>query len=279
MSEKANQDDQKHVVKNSWHHLRRFTDARIGLGRVGNSIPTKELLAFQMDHANAKDAVHIPLDAAKLAAELPTQYEQLLLKSQAANRAIYLQRPDLGRRLSANSAQNVINHQAKHNQPFSIALVIVDGLSSTAVQSHAGKMATMLCQRFEQQQETIAPICVVEQGRVAIGDEIGEILQAECLVLMVGERPGLSSPDSLGIYYTYKPKIGLQDSNRNCISNIRPGGLSFEEACDKLLWLIQESRNIQQSGVMLKDESENMTDTISYSQENNLLLADGDEPD
>ncbi|MEM9777807.1 MAG: ethanolamine ammonia-lyase subunit EutC [Chloroflexota bacterium] len=278
MSE-ANQDDQKHVVKNSWHHLRRFTDARIGLGRVGNSIPTKELLAFQMDHANAKDAVHIPLDAAKLAAELPDKRDQLHLKSQAANRAIYLQRPDLGRRLSPESAKLAGDHLAEHSQSFSVVIVIVDGLSSTAVQAHAGQMATMLCQRFEQQQESIAPICIVEQGRVAIGDEIGDILQAECLVLMVGERPGLSSPDSLGIYYTYKPKVGLQDSNRNCISNIRPGGLSFEEACDKLLWLIQESRNIQQSGVMLKDESENQTSTISYSQENNLLLADGDEVD
>ncbi|MEM8863440.1 MAG: ethanolamine ammonia-lyase subunit EutC, partial [Chloroflexota bacterium] len=244
MSDNITPNHEKNVVENSWRHLRQFTDARIGLGRAGNSLPTKAQLAFQMDHAHAQDAVHIPLDPEALLAELPKDFGQLHLHSQASNRATYLQRPDLGRQLSKESAQQIQEFKENNPQGFSVAIVIADGLSSTAVQSHAAKMATMLCQKFAGKQETIAPRCVVEQARVAIGDEIGELLNAECLVLMVGERPGLSSPDSLGIYYTFKPKVGLLDASRNCISNIRPGGLSFEEACSKLLWLIDESRKI-----------------------------------
>ena len=271
--------DEKHVVKNSWHHLRRFTDARIGLGRAGNSIPTSALLAFQMDHANAQDAVHIPLDRAKLAAELPSQHDQLLLKSQAHDRATYLQRPDLGRRLSPESAAHIQAYKTKIQQTTptqigNIGLVIADGLSSTAVQRHAAEMTHLICHHIASSADTLAPICLVEQGRVAIGDEIGELLGVDLLVLMIGERPGLSSPDSLGIYYTYNPKIGRQDANRNCISNIRPGGLSFEDAKNKLFWLIEESKKLQQSGVMLKDESDNTPSQIATGRQDNFLLPD-----
>ena len=275
MASKLTREDETNVVKNSWSHLRRFTDARIGLGRAGGSIPTKELLAFQMDHANARDAVHIPLDQEALLAELPNRYGRLLLSSQAINRVTYLQRPDLGRRLSNESAQRIHEYNADSRESMRIAFVIVDGLSSTAVQRHAADMTNLLCQKIAERQEELAPICVVEQGRVAIGDEIGELLDVDCLVLMIGERPGLSSPDSLGIYYTFKPRVGLQDSNRNCISNIRPGGLSFDEARDKLFWLMDESKKIQQSGVMLKDESENREEVIADRDQNNFLLRDG----
>lgn len=263
---------EKHVVDNSWRDLRQFTDARIALGRAGSSIPTSALLAFQMDHANARDAVHIPLDREKLSAELPREYGQLSLHSQAINRESYLQRPDLGRRLAKESVERLQAYKAENQEPVTVALVVVDGLSSTAVQQQAAKMTKLLCQKFAARQDALAPICLVEQGRVAIGDEIGELLGVDCLVLMIGERPGLSSPDSLGIYYTFKPKVGLQDSNRNCISNIRPRGLPFEEACDKLLWLIDESRRIQQSGVMLKDGSDNDGQSAVGSSEQGIFL-------
>lgn len=250
-----------------------FTDARIGLGRAGSSIPTKRLLEFQMDHANARDAVHIPLDIAKLSSELPQKYGILVLESMALDRPIYLQKPDFGRRLNSSSVSKIDRYLEQSKQKeFSVVVVIADGLSSTAVQKHASMMARLLCDSLGSKGYSIAPICIVNQGRVAVGDEIGELLGADLLVLMIGERPGLSSPDSLGIYYTYKPKVGLQDASRNCISNVRPEGLSFQGAIEKLIWLIDESIRIQQSGVMLKDESEAI-DEISDAGSKVFLLS------
>lgn len=259
------------AVANSWQKLKEFTDARIGLGRAGSAIPTKRLLEFQMDHANARDAVHIPLDLDKLLDGLPSKYGHLILESRAVDRATYLQRPDYGRSLSDNSVSSLNNYRESQTDKFKAAIVIVDGLSSTAVQAHAGAMTETLCNLMEDKGYSMAPICIVQQGRVAIGDEIGEILGVDLLILMVGERPGLSSPDSLGIYYTFKPALGLQDSARNCISNIRPAGLSFQEAADKLIWLIDESIKINQSGVMLKDESEPI-DAITGEEQSVFLL-------
>ncbi|WP_286238135.1 ethanolamine ammonia-lyase subunit EutC [Neptuniibacter halophilus] len=243
-------------TENSWSGLRRFTDARIGLGRTGSSLTTQQMLAFQMDHANARDAVHIPLDLNRLQAELPAETERLLLNSQAVNRQTYLQRPDLGRALSAESRQCLQQLYSADAPVYNAAIVIADGLSSTAVQAHAARMTRHIVDALSERDFRIAPLCLVNQGRVAIGDEIGQLLGVELLILMIGERPGLSSPDSLGIYYTYQPRVGLQDSSRNCISNIRPAGLSFQDATDKLIWLIGQSIRIRQSGVMLKDESE-----------------------
>lgn len=260
------------AVANSWQKLKEFTDARIGLGRAGCAIPTKRLLEFQMDHANARDAVHIPLDIENLLAGLPSKYGHLVLESRAADRATYLQRPDYGRRLSDRSVTSLNSYLESQTDQYKAAIVIVDGLSSTAVQAHAGEMAETLCNLMEEKGYSLAPICVVQQGRVAIGDEIGDILGVDLLILMVGERPGLSSPDSLGIYYTFKPALGLQDSSRNCISNIRPAGLSFQEAADKLIWLIDESIKINQSGVMLKDESEAI-DAITNEESSVFLLS------
>ena len=257
MSKKELTHLQNFQVENSWCKLKTFTDARIGLGRAGISIPTKQLLEFQMDHANARDAVHIPLDITKLSSELPQKYGVLVLESMAQDRPVYLQKPDLGRRLSTASVSEIDRYLEQSQQDrFSVAVVIADGLSSTAVQKHASQLVKLLCNALERKGCCIAPISIVSQGRVAVGDEIGELLGADLLVLMVGERPGLSSPDSLGVYYTYKPKVGLQDVSRNCISNVRPAGLSFQAAIDKLIWLIDESIRIKQSGVMLKDESE-----------------------
>ncbi|MDO6564985.1 ethanolamine ammonia-lyase subunit EutC [Amphritea sp. 1_MG-2023] len=244
------------VNENPWQALRRYTDARIAQGRAGVSVPTEALLAFQMDHASARDAVHLALQVEPLVEQLQTAgYETLRLHSQAADRSEYLQRPDLGRRLSSASANTLQTYRQQHPQACSVALVIADGLSSMAVQQHAVAMADAVLGRLKNRGLSVAPVTLVTQGRVAVGDEIGERLGAELLILLVGERPGLSSPDSLGIYYTYQPRVGLTDAQRNCISNVRPAGMSITMATDKLIWLIDESMRLKCSGVTLKDQS------------------------
>ena len=243
------------VTANSWASLRRHTDARIGLGRSGISQPTEPQLEFQQAHARARDAVHIPLDVAELERELADAgLLSLRLHSQAHDRATYLQRPDKGRRLDANSAallKQVQSTQASRD----VTLVIADGLSSTAVQRHAATVAAAVDRRLDAEGLSRTPVCIMQQGRVAIGDEVGELLDSRVVILLVGERPGLSSPDSLGIYYTYSPRVGLTDAARNCISNIRPAGISPEDAAERLLWLVKESLTRKLSGVELKDES------------------------
>ncbi|MDO3721616.1 ethanolamine ammonia-lyase subunit EutC [Marinobacter sp. chi1] len=250
------------VVANHWRALRRFTDARIGLGRAGVSLPTPELLAFQLAHARARDAVHLPLDVAGLMANLTPAIEKhlssppIVLESCAGDRFTYLQRPDLGRQLSDESRARLPS--ASLDEPVDLAIVIVDGLSSVGVQNTAPSMVGGLLNALEQDNHdwTLAPLTVVEQGRVAIGDEIGARLNARMVVVLIGERPGLSSPDSLGIYLTFGPKGGLTDERRNCISNVRPGGLSAEEACRRLLYLMREARRLKFTGVGLKDRTD-----------------------
>lgn len=261
---------------NPWRKLRQFTDARIGLGRAGNGIPTKRLLEFQMDHANACDAVNIPLDRDDLLTKMPDGFDYLMIQSQAIDRSMYLQRPDLGRCLCKDSAQKLLRHHEEANPGAGsglarAVLVVVDGLSSVAIQSHGAALVTKLCAQLQTNNIDLNTICLASQGRVALGDEVAEILQAEVLIVLIGERPGLSSPDSLGIYYTYRPKVGVPDSGRNCISNVRPAGLSVSEATEKLLWLIKESIKLEQSGVNLKDESEPLESSIEQSQNNFLL--------
>ena len=226
------------VTTNPWTHLKAATPARIALGRAGHALPTRELLDFQSAHARARDAVHLPLDLAAMRAELPAAVP---VHSQAPDRAAYLRRPDLGRKLDPRSATAIEGLRAP------IAWVICDGLSALAIHRHA---APLLRELTDPQ-----PLIVVEQGRVAIGDQIGELLQAEISVVLIGERPGLSSPDSLGIYLTYQPRIGRTDADRNCISNVRPEGLSYPEAARKLLWLIDAARSRRLSGVDLKEDS------------------------
>lgn len=253
--EKNPVDKHQIVTSNSWASLRRHTDARIGLGRSGISQPTVPQLEFQQAHARARDAVHIPLDVKQLQSELAqVGLQSLLLHSQAEDRATYLQRPDKGRRLDADSA--ALLKQLSEQQPASDAtIVIADGLSSTAVQRHAARVTTAIDQRLDAEGLTRTPVCIVQQGRVAVGDEVGELLGSRVVILLVGERPGLSSPDSLGIYYTYNPRVGLTDAARNCISNVRPAGISPQDAADRLLWLVMESLKRKLSGVDLKDES------------------------
>ncbi len=249
------------VQHNPWRPLRAYTDARIGLGRAGTSLPTHELLAFQLAHAQARDAVHLPLDQDALAqglAPLPDllpNIPPLRLHSQASDRLTYLQRPDLGRRLDDASRESL---QAHGSQASDLALVVVDGLSSIGVQNNTAGLLRALVSELERDDQCwrLAPLALVSQGRVAIGDDIGQLLNASAVLVLIGERPGLSSPDSLGAYLTWAPRPGRRDAERNCVSNIRAGGLCPEEAARRLGYLLREARRRRLSGVELKDRSE-----------------------
>lgn len=244
------------VIRNPWQTLRRITPARVALGRSGVSQPTAVQLAFQQDHAAARDAVHFALDAPALAATLKQSgYDCLLAHSACPNRHTYLQRPDLGRRLDPASRQTLAQAAGA---PGTLALVIADGLSALAIEQNALPFLDALRARLAGDDWPLAPMTIIEQGRVAIGDEIGELLRACAVVALIGERPGLSSPDSMGLYLTWAPRVGLTDANRNCISNIRPAGLGYEEAASKLHYLLTRARALGISGVGLKDETVRM---------------------
>lgn len=246
--------------QNPWLELRRLTPARIALGRTGTSLPTSAQLDFQFAHAQARDAVHLPFDHAGLSAQLTERgRESLLLHSAAADRNSYLQRPDLGRKLSDESAQTLRDYAAAHPGGVDLAVVVADGLSALAVHRHTLPFLNRLDEQISADGWSMAPVVLVEQGRVAVGDEIGQLLGAKMLVMLIGERPGLSSPDSLGLYFTYNPKVGLTDAYRNCISNVRLEGLSYGMAAHRLLYLMREACRRQLSGVNLKDEAQIQT--------------------
>ena len=249
------------VVANPWAQLRQFTAARIALGRSGISLPTQPQLAFQLAHAQARDAVQLALDVPQLVhdlenARIADARDCLVLDSAAANRMTYLQRPDLGRRLSDESrvvlAAQPGQGAARHRD---ISLVIADGLSALAIARNAVPFLLALMRQLAPENWAMAPLTVVRMGRVAVADEVGERLGARLVVLLIGERPGLSSPDSMGVYATWMPRVGLNDADRNCISNIRPAGLGYEEAARKLHYLLREMRRREVSGVSLKDET------------------------
>jgi ethanolamine ammonia-lyase small subunit len=243
--------------QNPWLELRRLTPARIALGRTGTSLPTSAQLDFQFAHAQARDAVHLPFDHAGLSAQLTERgRESLLLHSAAVDRNSYLQRPDLGRKLCDDSAQILRDYAAAHPGGVDLAIVVADGLSALAVHRHTLPFLNRLEEQMSADGWSIAPVVLVEQGRVAVGDEIGQLLGAKMLVMLIGERPGLSSPDSLGLYFTYNPKVGLTDAYRNCISNVRLEGLSYGMAAHRLLYLMREASRRQLSGVNLKDEAQ-----------------------
>ncbi len=242
-------------TESPWQGLKKYTDARIALGRCGHSIPTQELLDFKLAHAKAMDAVHQPLDFQEIcsAIENLTGLPTLHLHSAATGRNEYLQRPDLGRILSPASIH--ILEKLEKKAEYDISLVVADGLSSTAIEANILPMFRQLLPEIQNKGLSIAPITVVEQARVAIGDPIAELLPAKLTVVFIGERPGLQSPNSLGIYMTYHAKSGTTDERRNCISNVRKGGLSYPIASFKLLYLIEEAFKRKISGVDLKDES------------------------
>ncbi|MBL8305526.1 MAG: ethanolamine ammonia-lyase subunit EutC [Rubrivivax sp.] len=237
-----------------WDGLRSFTAARIALGRSGVSLPTAEWLRFGVAHAQARDAVHLPLDAAALLHDLAAHgFEALPADSAAGDRATYLRRPDLGRRLSPESAARLATAAAGG---CDLAVVAGDGLSARALQAHALPLLLALRPLLEAGGLRLGPVVVVRQCRVALGDEAGAVLAARAVLVLIGERPGLSSPDSLGAYLTWAPAPGRSDAERNCVSNIRPAGLSFERAAHKLAWLVTAARRLGATGVGLKDESD-----------------------
>ncbi|MBP2871337.1 MULTISPECIES: ethanolamine ammonia-lyase subunit EutC [Pseudomonas] len=245
---------------NPWLELRRLTPARIALGRTGTSIPTNAQLDFQYAHAQARDAVHLPFDHAGLSSQLAERgRDSLLLHSAAADRHSYLQRPDLGRRLSDESAQTLRDHAEANPGGVDLAVVVADGLSALAVHKHTLPFLTRMEEQTHAEGWSLSPVILVEQGRVAVADEIGQLLGARMVVILIGERPGLSSPDSLGLYFTYNPKVGLTDAYRNCISNVRLEGLSYGMAAHRLLYLMREACRRQLSGVNLKDEAQVQT--------------------
>lgn len=240
------------IQSDPWAELRSRTSARIALGRAGNSLPCSEVLRFGLAHAQARDAVHQALDADKLCVELRTAgFQPHVARSVACDRQTYLRRPDLGRRLHEECRAAL--EQAAHGSE--LAVVIADGLSAIAVQRHALPLLQALRARFTTEWAN-TPVVIVHQGRVAIGDEIGEALGARLVAVLIGERPGLSSPDSLGVYLTYQPRPGRMDSERNCISNIRPEGLAYEAAAHKLAYLLQAALRLRLSGVRLKEDSQ-----------------------
>jgi ethanolamine ammonia-lyase small subunit len=237
-----------------WHALRVHTTARIALGRSGASLPTGELLSLGLAHARARDAVHLPFDAAAFRSQLGAAgFDSVEVSSAAPDRAAYLRRPDLGRRLSEPSATQLAERRAA---PCDLLCVIGDGLSAAAVHAHALPLIVALHERLEACALRWGPLIVAHQARVALGDEIGEAMHAGLVLMLVGERPGLSSPDSLGAYLTFGPRLGRNDAQRNCVSNIRPEGLEVQAAARRIAWLILAARAHGATGVSLKDESE-----------------------
>lgn len=235
-----------------WADLRRHTPARIALGRAGTSLPTAELLRFAAAHAQARDAVHVPLDVPAIAAALQAEgWQSLTVQSRAPHREAYLRRPDWGRRLDPASADALLNAATG---PVDLALVLGDGLSAVAVQRHALPVLTALREALAGAM-TLAPPVIALQARVALGDEIGALLQARLVLVLLGERPGLSSPDSLGAYLTHAPAVGCHDAQRNCVSNIRPEGLPPATAAHRIAWLLREALRRRTTGIALKDDS------------------------
>jgi len=245
-------DIQKYTNPDGWRSLKQFTNARIALGSTGVAIPLNELLAFRLAHAHARDAVYAALNENILIEGIQQlQLAFYLLHSKAQNREQYLQYPQQGRELNEASAE-----QLKQVDSVSdIAVVIADGLSATAVNAHAIPLLQLLIPLIRQSGFSLAPVSVVQQARVAIGDEVGVLMKAGFTIVLIGERPGLSSPDSMGAYLTYKPAVGLTDESRNCVSNIRPEGMDYAIAAEKIHYLITTAFLLQHSGVALKDNA------------------------
>lgn len=239
-------------MTDSWAALRRFTRARIALGRTGHAVPTGVLLDFQLAHAQARDAVHFPWDVAAFAEQVRKLGEEaLILDTLVSGRGEYLRRPDLGRVLAEESRDSLRSATAGEAD---IALIVTNGLSSTAVNRHGIPLLQAIVSGYRARSFRLAPIALVANGRVALLDDIGSAAGARLAVIIVGEHPGLSAADSLGIYLTYAPQPGNTDAERNCISNIRqPDGLGYEAAVERLLYLTDEALRLGISGVALKD--------------------------
>jgi ethanolamine ammonia-lyase small subunit len=242
-----------------WRDLRRFTPARVALGRAGaGGLPTAAHLAFQADHAAARDAVHAALDVAALQAALAAAgLAARVVRSACPDRPTYLRRPDLGRRLDDADRAAL----AAAPVPGKLVFVVCDGLSALAVQRHAAPLLARIVPALEPD----GAIVIATQGRVALGDDVGEALGASAVALLIGERPGLSTPDSLGLYLTWAPRVGRTDAERNCLSNIRPEGQSIAAAAFKTAWLVGQMRARGLTGVGLKDEAPTLPDQDRFT--------------
>jgi len=233
------------VIEDPWTNLRQWTDARIALGRAGTALPTKPMLDFQMAHARAKDAVIRPCEF--------TGLEGVRVHSRAANRADYLRRPDWGRLLDAESEASL--ERLVTTWGWDLGVIVADGLSSLAVDRQATPFLAELGPLLKEGGFRLAPLVLASQARVALSDEIGFRLKVDLVVMLIGERPGLTSPDSLGVYITWAPRPGRQNAERNCVSNIRPGGLPFAEAARTVVALVKGARWLGESGIGLKEDS------------------------
>jgi ethanolamine ammonia-lyase small subunit len=246
-----------------WADLRRFTAARIALPRSGASLATGPLLELRLAHARARDAVHAPLDETRLVTDLAgLGLPVLAVASAAPDRQHYLMRPDLGRSLAPEAAAMLAAHRGEDTGGYDIAFVVSDGLSARAVQAHACPVLTEVLPRLRSENWSIAPLVVVRYGRVAIGDAIASALHSRIVVMLIGERPGLSSPDSMGAYLSWLPasrsSAAITDADRNCISNIRPEGLPYGDAAFTLVHLLRAIRAHRMSGVQLKDDGDRL---------------------
>ena len=238
-----------------WADLRHLTAARIGLQRTGASLATGPLLEFQLAHARARDAVREPLDEARLIADIAGLGQSVLTAASAApDRQHYLMRPDLGRRLAPGTEVAL----KPHASGYDVVFVVSDGLSARAVQTHAAPVLAAVLPALRAQGLRVAPLVIVRHGRVAIGDAVANGLRAECVVVLIGERPGLSAPDSMGAYLTWHPGAETTDADRNCVSNIRPEGIGYADAAFKLAHLVGAMRVRRLSGVLLKDDSDRL---------------------
>ncbi|HTE26720.1 ethanolamine ammonia-lyase subunit EutC [Flavitalea sp.] len=240
------------IIHDNWEALREFTDARIALGRTGSSIPMQKEFEFKLAYAHARDAVHSNMDTESLINGLQRFAVPILtLASQVSSRQLYLQRPDLGRLLDEESEKKV----ADFSSPNDLALIIADGLSATAINHNLLPLLDILLPGLKSAGLKPGPVSIVKQGRVAICDPVAYGLQSKITLMLIGERPGLSAADSIGAYITYDPRPGLTDESRNCVSNIRPRGLSFEKASEKILYIIGEAMKRKLSGTSLKDNA------------------------
>jgi len=241
----------KIVTRDPWKRLRDYTDARIGLGRAGTSIPVVESLKFKLAHAQARDAVHLPFDREIITDRLnESNIPYGLLESSVTDRSEYLTRPDKGRTLSELSCEQL----SYAEKGYDICVVVCDGLSTRAIHENCAGLLQSFWPLATKAGYTLAPVQVVQNGRVAIGDQIGQLLAAQLTIVLIGERPGLSSPNSLGIYLTYGPRTGATDEMRNCISNVRDKGMSITDAVQKLAYLVENAFAGKRSGVLLKDK-------------------------
>lgn len=242
----------------AYRRLRGLTDARVALDTTGSSLTTREVLAFQYDWAQARDAVHFAVDFPTLTEQMSANgFEAVHVTSAAPSRPVYLRRPDLGRRLSDDGAAQLAPLEGSAPD---VCVVVADGLSGLAVAEHSVGLVHAFSQRAEREGWRLSPVILADQGRVAIGDSIGSALAARLTLMIIGERPGLSAADSLGVYITYGPAPGRTDAERNCVSNIRPGGQSPEAAADTVTYLIRQALVQQLTGVGLKDQSQTLID-------------------